>query len=396
MSPRVLCPSTFALAAVLAGSVTAQDAIGVIADRGSPARRPYVHVFDPASMQVTASVPLPLPDFAPIFDVEIAPDLSEGYVADFVNAAVWVVDLHANPPALAAGVNPIDVVRGTSGVGGALSASASDLALTPDGDFLLVAGGNALGDGGSALGVVDLRTREVVDSFDFSPNSPTAVEVGPDGSVFVVELIESQPSFANTNVRRLRIDAAGRLRDIGEVAGLATLPGVQDVIVPSYDFLPPFLEALTARHVVHVSRPAGGALGSLRARGLSAVDVVALADPSGIALNFDPFRSIVYARTNELPTFGGAGVGNARIDGYRFSPLTGRIGQHVVSIPLDRMAGTAFGVEQTAVDPVLRRIYVSGLAGGEVRVFDAVTGSQVGTSSDPDFLFGLGIEIRRR
>ncbi len=379
----------------LSALVAAQCAVGVVADRGSPTRQPYAHVFDPATLQVTASVPLPLSNFATVFDVEIAPDLGEAYVADFAGAAVWVIDLTTNPPSLAAGVNPIDV-SATAGAGGPTSASASDLAVTADGRYLLVTGGNALGDGGASLVSVDLQTRTVSDRFDFSPNCPTAVEVGPDDSVIVVELLDSQPSFANTNVRRFRLDGTGHLHDTGDEAGISEVPGVQNVIVPSYPFLPPLLERLTARHVVQVSRPAGGTLGSLRNKGLDPNDEVALEYPSGIDVQFDPLRSIVYARTNEQDTFGGAGPGNARIDGYRFSPLTGRFGPRLVTIPLDRQAGTAFGVEQTAIDPVLRRIYVSGLAGGEIRVFDSLTGAQVGTVTDPDFLFGLGIRVRRR
>ena len=63
---------------------------------------------------------------------------------------------------------------------------------------------------------------------------------------------------------------------------------------------------------------------------------------------------------------------------------------------MERKPGTAYGVEQMAVDPASRRLFVSGLAGGEVRVFDSLTGQQIGTITDPDFLFGLGVAVRRR
>jgi hypothetical protein len=66
-----------------------------------------------------------------------------------------------------------------------------------------------------------------------------------------------------------------------------------------------------------------------------------------------------------------------------------------MSVALERRAGTAFGVEQTAVDIGTGRLFVSGLASGEVRVFDALSGTQVGSITHPDLLWALGICIRR-
>jgi hypothetical protein len=135
---------------------------------------------------------------------------------------------------------------------------------------------------------------------------------------------------------------------------------------------------------------------SLLTRQLIPTDAELLDYPTGIDLGFDNLRSIVYVRTIESPTSGPAGVGNSQIDGYFYNPMSGRFGPRVVSIPLDRRAGTAYGVEQTAVDAASRRVFVCGLAGGEVRVFDSLTGQQVGTITDPNFLFGLGVAVRRR
>lgn len=199
-----------------------------------------------------------------------------------------------------------------------------------------------------------------------------------------------------TNIRRYRLTHAGHLIDTGDVAGAGVLPGAHNILVPDFPHLPRFLNRLLSRHVVHVSRPAGQTMGSLRIRGLSPSDEERLDNPTGIDLNFDPFRRILYVRTNEQPTPGPAGVGNSQIDGYRFSPWSGRILRRVVSIQLDRKAGTAWGAEQTALDPILHRIYVSGLGNGEVRVFDSLTGAPVGVMTDPDLLFGLGIRVRRR
>ncbi|MEM9382665.1 MAG: hypothetical protein AAGB93_22115 [Planctomycetota bacterium] len=385
-----------AAAAALCSVSSAHDVIGVLADRGAPGdtgRSPFVHVFDPATLEIEASIPLPIPAFSPVFDVEIAPDLGEAYVSDFNGAAVWVVDLDANPPALAAGVNPIDLAAATTAPNG--EAAIQDLAVTRDGRFLVAGTGNGLFDGGSGFAVVDLSTRAVTDSVDLAPGSPIAVATSPDGSVIVSELVESSSTAAVTNVRRYRLTHDGRLIDTGEVAGADVLPGAHNVLVPSFPFLPRFVDAFVSRSVVHVSRPTGQTVGSLDLHGLAASDERTLVFPTGIDLNFDPLRRLLYVRSNEQGTPGPAGAGNGRIDVYGFRPFRGRFGGPILSIPLDRKAGTAFGSEQTAIDPLLRRVYVSGLGNGEVRVFDSLTGEAVGTITNPDFLFGLGIRVRR-
>jgi len=378
-------------AALLAVPAAAQAGTGVIVDRGraTPARAPYVHVFDPGSMQITGSVALPLAAFAQVFDVEITPDLGTAFVGDFLGNSIWVVDLTTNPPSLATGINPIPIT----------GPFPQDLVLTPNGRFLLAATGNNLPSQqgtGSGLSVVDVASRTQVEYVDFSPNSPTAVEAGPDGSILVAELVVSQPSYGESNVRRFKIDAQGQLTDTGDVAGIAVLPGVQNLLVPSFPFLPPIANAHISRQTVHVARPAGQVAGSLRTAGLSLSETVPLANPTGIDLCFDPWRAMLFVRTNELGVSGAAGVGNSRIDGFFFHPVTGQWSQPVVTIALERRAGTAFGVEQTAVDPVTRRLFVSGLANGEVRVFDSVLGTQVATITHPDFLWGVGINVRRR
>lgn len=397
---RTSCGATTSAGAVLAatllgmGAVTAQgighDTIGVIVDRGlaSPnpalARVPYVHVFDPQTDQITAGVPLPTIPGTGVFDVEIAPDLSEAYVADNNTNLIWFIDLTTNPPSLAAGINPLYTPRG-----------ALDLALTPDGHYLLAASGNGLATGGTGMGVIDVHNRTIASTRNFHPFSPTAVEVAPDGSILVAELRVSQPSYAETVVRRFTLDN-GTLVDTGESIGTANIPGIQDLLVPQYPHLPAAVARMLSRNVVYCSRPAGQTLGTLRIAGLEPLDSIPLAFPTGIDLTFDWLRHIVYVRTNELGVSGPAGVGNARIDGYFLNPVTGSIQQHVCSIGLDRRAGTAFGCEQTAIDPVEQKLYVSGLAGGEVRVYDSLTGVHASTMTSPDLIWALGVAVRRR
>jgi len=88
-------------------------------------------------------------------------------------------------------------------------------------------------------------------------------------------------------------------------------------------------------------------------------------------------------------------VGNSRIDGYFLNPVTGCIQQHVFSISLERRAGTVFGCEQTAMDPILRKLFVSGLGNGEVRVYDTQTGVQTATITSPDVIWAIGVAVRR-
>jgi hypothetical protein len=376
------------------GALTAQgigrQTIGVIVDRGlasadpALARVPYLHVFDPETSQITAGVPLPTIPGTGVFDVEIAPDLSEAYVADNNTNEIWFIDLTTDPPSLSSGVNPLYTPRG-----------ALDLALTPDGRYLLATSGNGLSTGGTGMGVIDVRSRTVASTRDFLPYSPTAVEVAPDGSVLVAELHVSQASYAETVVRRFTLDN-GTLVDTGESVGTAGIPGIQDMLVPDYPHLPAAVGNRLSRHVIYCSRPAGQTLGTLRNEGLEPVDSIPLAFPTGIDLTFDWLRNVVYVRSNESGVSGPAGVGNSRIDGYFVNPVNGRIQKHVYSIEFDRRAGTAFGCEQTALDPVERRLYVSGIAGGEVRVYDSLNGEHVTTMTSPDLIWALGIAVRRR
>lgn len=389
-----LVSATFAALLLTAGEAKAQcfgqRSVGVIVDRGlanpdpALARVPYVHVFDPETNQITGAVALPTIPATGVFDVEIAPDLSEAYVADNNTNEIWFIDLTTNPPSLASGVNPLYTPRG-----------ALDLALTRDGRYLLATSGNGLATGGTGMGVIDVHNRTVASTRDFLPYSPTAVEVAPDGSVLVAELRVSQPSYAESVVRRFTLNN-GTLVDTGETLGAPGVPGVQDMLVPTYPYLPAFLQTLVSRHVVYCSRPAGQTLGTLQIAGLHPVTSITTAFPTGIDLTFDSLRSIVYLRSNESGSSGPAGLGNTRIDGYFFNPFHGTLQQHVFSISLERRAGTAFGCEQTALDPVLRKLFVSGLANGEVRVFNSLTGVQTATITSPDLIWALGVAVRRR
>ncbi len=48
---------------------------------------------------ICADAPGLLAPFAQVFDVEIAPNLTEAYVSDFLGHAIWVIDLTQTPPA---------------------------------------------------------------------------------------------------------------------------------------------------------------------------------------------------------------------------------------------------------------------------------------------------------
>src|SRR5262249_37720527 len=106
---------------------------------------------------------------------------------------IWVINLTSNPPALAAGVNPI-----------AISGAALDASSTADGRFLVVCDGGP----GNLVSVVDTTNR--VESSTLNVGAACgARDVCSDGSVLVASV------DAHT-VRRLVIDAAGHLTDTGQ------------------------------------------------------------------------------------------------------------------------------------------------------------------------------------
>src|SRR6476660_1485625 len=181
---------SFALGMALFGlaSVASAGTKGMVADNATG----WVTVFDADTGTVFGTVVIPNPNAGTFGDVSITADQTRGFVTDF-NSHVWVIDLTATPPVLAAGPNPI-----------AISNGGEDLSISPDRKFLAVCDGVP-----SVVSVVDIATRTEIATFDLGGDC-NSVDVCSDGSVLVT-------SFATGNVRRLTLDASGSLTDTGEV-----------------------------------------------------------------------------------------------------------------------------------------------------------------------------------
>lgn len=164
--------------------------VGLIADNATNS----AVVFDPVNDAVNGVVPIPV-NGGVIGDTAISKDGTLGFVANFGNQ-VYVIDLTATPPVLASGTNPIGI-----------SNNGEDLAISPDGNFLLATGGG----GSSAISVVDIAARTEIGAFPMTSNG---VDVCSDNSVLIVA--------DGFNLHRLTIDGSGNLTDTGEFLGAGT------------------------------------------------------------------------------------------------------------------------------------------------------------------------------
>jgi hypothetical protein len=374
MHTKPVRPAALSLAvaaAVLSTSlVPAQRTIGMIADRTD-----HVVVFDADNDHVIGAVPIPGDPGLPLFDCEIAAGVGLGFVSDFDNQRIWVVDLWATPPGLANGGQPI-----------AITTYPLDLTLTPDERFLLAADGNGPGE---PLSIVDVALLQEIGTWSFgAAANPSSVHACPDGSVLVTELT----SPTTTIVRRFAVDAAGDLTDTGESLPDVAAPDINNIVCTSFGQDVPGAKGVVA---VYTSRRANQRLGSFAVDGLVPADVVAPSGPFGIDLAISHASTWVYVRTNATPDFGGSGPGAGFVDAFMLNPTTGRFGPTQFTIPLDRRTGTAFGVEQMAVDPEGRKLYISGLALPEIRIHHAKTGQRIGTLTAPGLGIPTGIAIAR-
>ncbi|MBD3676725.1 MAG: hypothetical protein HUJ26_24715 [Planctomycetaceae bacterium] len=157
--------------------------IGLVADNAYKG----VTVFDADSNEILGSVPIPRESPYPGItgDCVVAPDQQYGYVSDF-QFRVWVIDLQANPPQMASGINPIPIGN-----------NAEDLVMSPDGKFLIAC------DGGydQPVVLVDVSSREQISQYDLG-GSCNAVDICPDGSILAASAELGQ-------IHRLEIDESG-------------------------------------------------------------------------------------------------------------------------------------------------------------------------------------------
>lgn len=272
--------------------------------------------------------------FTSIGDCSITFDQTRGFVTDFLSH-VWVIDLTASAPVLASGPNPIPI-----------SNPGEDTALSPDGKFLLVCDGAG---GPLPISVIDVATQTQVSTFSLGTDC-NSVDVCEDGSVLV-----TSPS-ART-VRRLTLGATGSLSDTGEV--MSTNPSNDS---PNNVYCAP-----GGRTGIVVQRYPQEIV-SFTIPGLHQVDVRALTgrDLTGISGAFTTDGTRFYARSN-----------GSAVDAFTYNPATGAIGgSSLFSLPV-AYAPTFFGMDQLALTPDDRLLYVPN--GGSVSIFQADTGLLTGT-----------------
>ena len=280
-------------------------------------------------------------------DCVITEDGSLGFSSKF-DFGLAAIDLQATPPALAPPPNPI-----------LLSNPGEDIALSPDGRFLVVCDGSGV----APISVVDTATRSEVSVFS-SGTDCNSVDICSDGSVLVTSLLDNA-------VRRLNLSATGTLSDSG-----VRMPLPQPVNI---------LCAPDSRSGLVVSSNAGQGLTSFTLPGLSVVDIRALpATPFAAAMN--PEGNAIYVRHSTSDAGG--------IQAYHYNLQTARLSADpFLAFPV---ANTTrfFGIDQLAVDPSGRQLYVPET--GIVNIFDAMTGDRLASLMHPDLKEPTGVCLRYR
>jgi DNA-binding beta-propeller fold protein YncE len=320
-SPRPLIALVLAASCACRPDACAQ-VIGVAADDTNNA----AVVFDAETAQILAMIPL---SGSGLGDCVISVTHQLAFVSDF-SGRISVIDLAATPPRLAEGVSRITI-----------SNAGQDMAITPDGRFLIVAGGG----NPAPLCVINIEERRQVSTFSTGGDN-NSVAVAEDGSVLA-------SSRNSGRIRRLTINDAGVLTNTGDFLAFSQ----PNNVVP----------APGGMFGVGVGR-AGGRFGSFAIAGMSSIDVRAESE-IGLCGTFSPDGARFYAR------FTSPGM----IEVYDFDPVLGRLSPTPVfafSVP---DAPAQFGVDQIAMHPDGLALYVC--APGGVRMHHPETGALLGTIS---------------
>jgi hypothetical protein len=299
-----------------------------------------VTVFDTFTEAVVGSVFIGFTGSA-MGDCAISKDGTRGFVTDF-GFQVWAIDLTTTPPSLAGGNNPI-----------LISNFGEDLALSPDGNFLVVSDGAA----SQPLSVIDIATQTEVSSF-FLGHDCNSVDVGDDGSVLV-------SSWSFGLVRRLVLDGAGNLSDTGEAffAGdpmnVYCAPGSRSGVV---------VTAFTDQ------------VRSFTIPGLVPVDTRSLAGFHGISAVFSPSGDRLFTRDN-----------GSFVEAFNFDPTSGAIGASSIFAAPIQSTPTFFGMDQMASNLQGTKLYVPQFS--TLNVYDAASGALLSILSDSSLSQATGIAI---
>lgn len=233
-------------------------------------------------------------------DCVISPDGRLGVTNDF-SSRLWLIDLYASPPQLAAGTNPVPI-----------SNDGQDIATSYDGRFVLTCDGFYA----APISVVDIATRVEIDALDFG-GACSSIDACRDGSVLV--------ATRAGQVRRFVLDAEGQLNDTGETLVVAApfnvycAPDGASGVAVSYS---------------------GGTLHSFRVSGMVPVSTRSMSGPGPVSGAFavDGTKFFVRSETGILDAFG-------------YDPSTSQFGTTPI-FTLEVGALTPYsGIEQLALDP---------------------------------------------
>ncbi len=311
--------------------------LGLVADNTESS----VTIFDADTDTVLGSVPIPP---GTIGDVLITLDQRWGFVTNFKNE-IFVIDLAASPPRLAEGTNPIRI----SNLG-------EDLAISPDGKFLVVSDGNAV----QPISVVDIGSRTEIHTLSVGSDT-NSVDVCRDGSVLVTS--------STGAVRRLTIDSAGALKDTGETLSLDG--------EPNNVFCAP--NSASGLVVTTLS----GSMTSFTVPDLKRVDTRALSGNFGISGLVASDGDRVFVRSSY----------DGFVDVFSYDATAASLHESPQrSIPVSVTFGF-YGIDQIALHPSKPKLYVPEFFANALNVYDANSGELLTSITDPNIVEPTGVTI---
>lgn len=276
-------------------------------------------IFDPGTGTQTGVVNLPSGNK---YDAVISPDGKYAYVSSFNESTIYVVDLTTK--ALASGINAITV-----------STFAEDMAITPDGKYLLVVDGSIT----YPICVVDTTTRTEISTLSEGV-AHTGITVTAQGNVLV--------GIDNTQqTRRYTLNSNGVLTYTGQQLAI----GSQNVTAAP--------NGLTA---VQTNQ---SQLTSFVISGMTTVSTIT-PGVTVLGMSFSPDGTKLYVRAD------------GKVLAYNYTPATGVIGSQIFSSTVSG-GSSAYGVEQLDVTPDGSRLYVT--SGNLVVALNALTGASLGSIS---------------
>ncbi|MGX2042058.1 hypothetical protein ACWJKU_18315 [Methylocaldum sp. MU1018] len=330
------------IALVLQAPSVSARTLGLVADQTTRS----VTVFDADTDTVLGSVPITTAGSA-IGDVLIAPDQRRGFVTTF-NREVFVIDLTASPPGLAGGPNPIPI-----------SNPGEDLAISPDGKFLVASDGSAP----APISVIDVASQTEISTLSVGTNT-NSIDVCSNGSVLATSSFTS--GVLGGTVRRLALSGTGVLTNTGEMLSLGSEPnnvfcapgGTSGLVV--------------TRDTDEVT--------SFTIPGLKQVDKRPLSGNLGIS-------GLVNATGNRAMIRDNGGF----VDVFAYNAITATLSAaRQLSIPISNTI-PFFGIDQMALHPIRAKLYVS--QPKALKVYNANTGALLKTITHSNIMTPTGVTV---